>query len=329
LFLATAAGCTNISLRDAADLANVGTKAARAYALAILQTSGSLDQFVEAQYLTAPLQHLPEPDLAPPEGKVNCSGRDLSTGENIECIKEALDARRVMLIKLADLYSSFGALTSYNAQQNVNEALTDLSGSIDQFAQALGQPGMPAGADVVSADVGGVLASQIQKRKVKRASKAIRQRLEVIIPLIEKERATMESLQRVLVQDAGVTAVVLYRNGIGAPDPILANNIGTFGLSYEPGSYSHACETLRGQGREECMHNFEKGIREVVLLRAKRRARDQVAVIDSNAAAIKALSDAHSRMEDGQPINLALVTQQLMTLRTIVDDLNSSLKANQ
>ena len=323
------AGCSNINLGDAAELANTGGKASSAYASSISQTSGGIDRFVEAQYLVAPVRHLPEPDLAPPTGTVDCARSELSTAENIACVQEALAARRIMLMKLAQVYASFGALASYDAQKNMTDALTDLAGSVDQFAKTVGTSGAPAGAGAVTADVGGIFASEIQKRKVADASQAIRRQLTAVVPIIEKERVAMESLQRVLVTDAGVTAEVLYKNGIGTPDPILADNIGEFGLSYQPGSYSHACENLARSESDECKRNLERGIRAAVLLRAKRRAGDQAALIDSNVAAIKALSDAHTQLEAGQPIDLALVTQQLAALRGIVDDLNKSLKPTQ
>jgi hypothetical protein len=62
-----------------------------------------------------------------------------------------------------------------------------------------------------------------------------------------------------------------------------------------------------------------------VLLRARRQARDETAVVDSTIDAINQLVDAHRRLEAGQAVDFALITQQVTTLRTIVDDINKSL----
>src|SRR6202035_2612816 len=115
------------------------------------------------------------------------------------------------------------------------------------------QQAISAVAGSIAANVGGLIASEVQKNKVKAASAAIRERLVQVVPFLQKEAGTLTDLKEGLGTFAGATAVELLNHGIGSPDPIFADNIGSLGLVYKSGSYKNACQNLPTANRPECL----------------------------------------------------------------------------
>src|SRR5208282_3050936 len=100
LFFASA--CSNVNLGDAVQLANSGKQAATTYENTITSTSTEIDRFREGQYLVSPLRNVDQPDPIL-----------LNT---LSSIQTALSMRATMMAHLADVYTSFGALASYDAK---------------------------------------------------------------------------------------------------------------------------------------------------------------------------------------------------------------------
>jgi hypothetical protein len=312
----TLAACSNINLGDASQLGSTGNQAATTYENTIKATSTEIDRYRELQYLTAPLRNLPAPDST-------LLGY-LTVTEN------ALSARANLMAQLANVYSSFGALASYDAQGNVTGSINGLAGAGNDFAHAVGVTGnpIPEVAGSVIANAGGLIASDIQKHKVKAASAEIRERLTMLVPLLQKEQSTMVDLQRGLGASVGSAAVELWNHGIGSPDPIFADDIGTFGLQYVPGSYKTACKQFPPSQQQVCFTSVQQGVVDVVQLRAQRDVETQIRVLNSNIQAIQALLDAHEKLEAGDPIDLATLSANIADMQSIVNNINQTLKTN-
>lgn len=313
-----ASACSSISLQSAVALGNTGVQTGTTYQQAITAISPGLDNFLEGQYMLAALD--PAKYSAPDNNLVN----------NVKQIQSALSARAVLLGRLSQLYTSFVALASYDASGQVESGLTSLDGAINNYASILGaaSPPISSVANAAIGDAGGIIASEIQKHMVLKASEAIVPRLNAISGLLASENSKYAALQDEITRGLRDTALVLWEHGIGAPDPILNSQIGSFGLTYVTGSYSQACENGVAAAQQVCKDQFDAAIRKAVENRAAKVAALQAQSITSNQAALNGLIAAHGEFEKGKPLDLTAITEQLATIRDVIDDLNNAQKNN-
>jgi len=88
-------------------------------------------------------------------------------------------ARSKMLRALAKAYEAMGRLAAYDASTEAESAVTDLSGSINTYATAVGSDTLPISnvvGTIVAIGANGI-AGEIQSAKIKKASVLIRQQL--------------------------------------------------------------------------------------------------------------------------------------------------------
>ncbi len=316
-FLATlVAACSSLNLQSAVSLGNTGIQAATTYQQAILVLSPGLDNFMEGQYMLAALN----PDkYSPPTDSLR---------DSINKLQSALSARAELLGQLAQVYTGLIALVSFDATGQVKTSLSALDGAINNYATVLGAstPVILTVADAAITDTGGFFTAEYQKRAVLKASKAISARLKTTIDLFADENAIYAGLQDEITRGLRDSALALWQHGIGAPDAILVDQIGMLGLTYSPGSYSHACANDDAAARAQCQARFNDAITQAIRYRASRTAALQAETMKSNQSALAGLVAAHEQLEKGQPLDLAAVTQQLALIRGIIDDINNARK---
>ena len=313
-----ASACSSISLQSAVALGNTGVQTSTTYQQAITVISPGLENFLEGQYMLAALD--PAKYSEPNSNLVN----------SVKQIQSALWARAVLLGRLSHLYTSFIALASYDASGQVKSGLTSLDGAINNYANALGaaSPLISSSADSAISEAGGVIASEIQKHMLLKASEAIVPRLNAISGLLATENSKYAALQDEITRGLRDTTLALWKHGIGAPDPILNSQIGSFGLTYVTGSYAQACKNVVAAGQEACKKQFDTAIEKAVESRAARVAALQAQSIASNQAALNGLITAHGEFEKGKPLDLTAITAQLATIASVVDEINSGQKSN-
>jgi hypothetical protein len=318
LFALSTSACSSISLQSAVALGNTGVQTSNTYQQAITVISPGLDNFLEGQYMLAALD------------PAKYSEPDNSLVNSIKQIQSALSARAVLLGRLSQVYASFGALASYDASGQVKSGLSNLDGAINNYAGALGaaSPPISSVADSAISDAGGIIASEIQKHMVLKASEAIVPRLNAISGLLATESSKYGALQDEITRGLRDTTLVLWEHGIGAPDQILSSQIGPFGLTYVTGSYAQACKNVVAAAQEGCKKQFDTAIEKAVGNRAARMVALQEQSIASNQAALNALIAAQGELEKGKPLDLAAITEQLATINAVVDDINSAQKSN-
>ncbi|HLH51036.1 MAG TPA: hypothetical protein VKV96_16980 [Roseiarcus sp.] len=244
--------------------------------------------------------------------------------DSINKLQSALRARAALLGQLARVYSGFIALASYDASGQVTASLSALDGAIDNYAVAVGS-GAPAISPTAAAAItggSGFLATEYQKRAVLKASEAISARLQATLDLLNSENSIYAGLQDEITRGLRETALALWRHGIGAPDAILTEQIGSFGLTYSPDSYLRACATDSGAARAQCQTRFNQAIAAAIRYRASEIATLQDETMRANQTALSALLAAHKQFEKGEPLNLAAVTQQLALIRSVIDQIN-------
>jgi hypothetical protein len=309
LFAISLAACSSIDLKSAVALGNTGVQTATSYQQSVSAISPALDNYVVGQDMLAGLTGRPAP------------GGDFDA--SISQLQAALSARATMLGQLGQVYTSFIALASYDAQGQVQSSLTNLDGSINSFASTLGATATPLspGVDALISNAGGLIDSQIQKNKVMQASEAISARLSQIIPLLATEQQRYKDLQKVVTQGLRDTAIAFWTHGMASPDQLFAAQVSPFGLSYKRGSFASACA---GAADPSCKDDLKSAVAAAIEYRAKRLTDLQAETISSNQTALANLLTAHKQFEEGQPLDLAAITAQLALVRSIVDDINQA-----
>ncbi|MBM4031664.1 MAG: hypothetical protein FJ291_07745 [Planctomycetes bacterium] len=179
-------------------------------------------------------------------------------------------------------------------------------------------------ADWLLLEVGGagLLAARAQGRRLRRASLAIREPLERLVPLLEKEAATYHMMQGGYAAAAKSTAEALWDTGFGAPHPILQRHIGDLGLVYEQARYAEIVAKLDAPSKEK----LKRAVVDVMSYRLKRQIQLRNAALDAQIGAMRALIASHRELEKGKPISLATVAAYVQSMRELVEQLAAAAK---
>lgn len=302
-----AAACANVN-RAAQQLATRGNQAAVSYQQALTQTGGYLDGYLEGQYLLAPLTGREPPGA----GML----------DSLHKLNRALAARAAMMGALANTYTAFGELASYGAAQQTESALDNLAGAGQAYAGALDVqwPPIASAAGKIAALAGGWLVAGVQARQLREASILIRQRLEAIIRVMEKERQALSLIREEIVRGNQQTAIALWRLGIGSPFPIIESQIGSFGLTVDQGALERRMNEMPAAERAQ----LRAAIDSVIDLRARRKQALEADLVEANIDALRRLVAEHRAFEHDKPLDLQAVSEQISRMRAIVEQINQA-----
>ena len=304
------AACSNVSRDAAAGLAKQGGDAASTFATSVSSTRTDLDNYVEGQILIAPLTGREPPSK--------------SMLHSIDQIKQALSLREQMMAELAHTYAAFGALANYDAAGEVNSSLVSLSGSINSYADTV-SPGSGSGTGIAAGEIGAtevatLIMGEQQSKKIRATSLLIRVQLKKIVPIMEKEKGTLEAIQKEIVRGSQQSALALWQLGFAQPTPILGEQVGQLGLTFDPTTYNDQIQKLSKTDRRM----LELAVGSVVKYRAQQQAQLQAAIIDQNVDGLKDLISQHEKLEKGQAVDLASVTAHISEMRALVDQLSAA-----
>lgn len=312
LALATLAGCTSAARPRAVALASAGGAATRAAADSIRETGASVDRYVEAQLLLAPLTGRPEP-----------AEETLAT---LRKVRSVLAARGEAMSELGAAYSGLDALAAFDAAEQVERGVNGLAGAISSYREALGQPPVaPVPAFGLSKGLGG-LAGARQAARVTEASTAIRGSLERLLELLRREREVHASLRRALVEGQGVAARTFAALGLGRPGALLAPHAAAFGLAWDEKEYDGALALLRkepsitgrpGASRED---DLRAALDRVLEHRVARRVDLEGALVDETLSGLEGLVLAHRSFEAKREVDLAAVLDHVAAVRALLEE---------
>ena len=312
LALATLAGCTSASRPRAVALASAGTGVTRAAVDSVRETAASVDRYVDAQLLLAPLTGRPEP----PEETLAALRR----------IRAALSARAEAMAELGTAYSGLDALAAFDAADRVERGVNDLAGAVSAYREALGRPGVaPVPAFALSKGLG-AFAGARQAARLKQASIAIRESLERFVELLRSERDVHASLRRALVEGQGSAARAFAALGLGRPGALLAPHAAAFGLAWDEKEYDGALALLRkepsitgrpGANRED---DLRAALARVLEHRVARRVELEGALVDETLAGLEGLVLAHRYFEAKRETDLAAVLEHVAAVRALLDE---------
>lgn len=227
-------------------------------------------------------------------------------------IQQELAKRSVVFEKLADLYDAFGELAGLDAGAQTEKALGDLGGAIAEYAKQVKQPALlSSDATAAISKIGGIIASEIQKAKIKEASILIRERVNAFQELLGSKlvREQMTGFRELLASDRKVAFIILWDAGVYDPKPLLDD----FGADAGLVAQNNVAALIKSN------RQLGNALKEVL---DKRLARNQFDLIeksyDASLAALRHLVSEHKKLEQGEPLDLGRLQAIVAELRGVV-----------
>ena len=229
--------------------------------------------------------------------------------KNYDEIQEELTKRSLVFERLADLYDAFGELAGLDAGGQTEKALGDLSGAINEYAKQIKQkPPISSDATAVISKIGGLVAREIQKAKIKEASIQTRTRVDALVQLLENPsvRKQLVRYRRFLFSNRKTAFEILWDEGVYDPKPIFDDFGEDAGLAVR----KDVAERIKPDSK------LGKALTEVLDKRLEMKSELIQRGYDDSIEALKQLVKEHEKLEQGAPLDLA-------RLRTIAAELRS------
>lgn len=222
-------------------------------------------------------------------------------------IQNELTARQLVFASLESVYTSFAALAVLDSAVETENAINNLGGAINSYAAALGKSSSDFNTEMgVIANVGGVVAGEIQKNRIKESSALIRKRLAEFYnllgdPLVREQTSGFKLL---LGTNRHTAITMLWEKGVYQPDTLLNDFGADAGLTVQ----KDAAKIVLADS------DLREGLNRVISRRLSQKLDLVENGYDSSLAAIKNLILEHQKLEAGQELDLASV-------RLVVSDL--------
>jgi hypothetical protein len=231
---------------------------------------------------------------------------------HIDAIQNAISQYAKMLDSLASTYSALGDLASYDAVGSFNTSFATFDKDANNFLHSV-QPSSQIRQETASAVQAGVgiAIGLIQAHEVKNASRTIKTKLQIIIPIMDdpQTKKLLVFNKQETTKDIEQAAETLFDNGVYSYGPLL-DDLGA-ALNLKSNSQSDAIVANNA--------NLLRGLRYVAIELANEQSDQMEGSYDKSVAALKALVPLHESLEKGAPLNLdtaLAITNQLRTIAT-------------
>jgi len=244
---------------------------------------------------------------------------------NYSEIQQELTKRSIVFEKLADLYDAFGELSGFDAGGQTENALGDLSVAVNEYATVFHQKPLISDktTDVIS-KIGGLVATEIQKAKIKKASALIQERVKALVGLFENPlvREQLAGYRQRLTKNRKEAFLKLWEAGVYDPKPILDDFGEDVGLTAQK----------EAPGIINSKPNLGKAITEVLDKRLEMKSELIQEGYDAGLKALKQLVTEHKKLEQGKPLDLTYlrtITAELRNIAGLLAKTKSNVPANQ
>ncbi len=228
-----------------------------------------------------------------------------------DTVRRELLSRAIVFERLADLYDAFGDLAAIDAAHDVETALGNLDGAVRDYATQM-KLTVPVSTDATNAiaTIGGLVAAEIQKAKLKKSSALIGGELVKFEQLLENKlvKTQVITFRKLLQADAAAAVVTLWDNGALEPTPLL-NDIGAPAGLGAPKEAQKIVQSKPAVG---------KGLGVVLRQRLTRQADLIDQGYEASIRAVKRLAAEHKKLEQDQELDLARLREVVAELRTVV-----------
>jgi len=232
--------------------------------------------------------------------------------KNADEIQSRISQYAKMLESLVSTYSALGDLASYDAVGSFNTAFATFNTDANKFLQTV-QPTLQIPQEATSAVQvgGGIVIGLIQAHEIKGASRIIKAKLQIIIPILEDQK-TRELLilnKKEIAGQVNQAAETLFACGAYSYGPLM-DDLGA-ALNLKTNSQADAVVAKN--------QKLKSGLMNVAIELGNEQSDQMEAAYDKSVAALKALVPLHESLEKGAPLNLDTVmaiTSQLQTIAT-------------
>lgn len=232
-------------------------------------------------------------------------------------IQLELSSRSVVFSTLAGVYDAFGNLAGLDASTEVETSIGNLGGAVNSYAVAIGQQQVITDAPTgVISRIGGLVAAEVQKEKIKEASILIRERLDTFVelfkdPLVHEQIVGFKNL---LGSNRKAAIEMLWDKGVYSPKPLLD----------EMGAEAGFVAQKDGIELVIADKKLSKGLWEVVDRRFSRKFELIEKGYDASVKALKRLITEHKKLEKGQELDLSRLRQIVAELQSIASLLDKT-----
>ena len=310
LALLFASGCATIDRQSAVRLATQGTAVAQGIQGSVSETQNALESYVEGQYLMSPLTGRPEPTAA--------------MLEDVQRVRRALSLRASMMGELANTYSAFSALASYDAAGEVESAVGGLTGAINSYASVVSPGSAPISAltGTIVAKGAGQIASYAQAKRIKAASATLRILLGKMAGLLEKEKTLHTGIREAIVLGTGQSAKAIWRWVLAILAQSSRSNSTCLASAITRSSLDRRLAAL-AENDPQKFGQFNEAIIKVVNYRIETQIDLQMSIVAQSIQGLTVLISQHEQLERGQDLDLATATMHVAMLRSFVDELRT------
>lgn len=225
-------------------------------------------------------------------------------------IYQELAKRSVVFEKLADLYDAFGELAGLDTGGQTEKALAELGGAIEEYSKQIKQTS-PVYGDTTSviSKIGGLIATEIQKAKIKEASIQIRARVEDIQKLLGNSlvREQMVGFREYLTSDRKVAFTLLWNQELYDPTPLINDFGADVGLAAKK-------DVVMGIKPDTPLGN---ALLEVLEKRLTMKADLIERSYKASLGSLSGLIAEHKKLEKGVPLDLTRLQAIVAELRGI------------
>jgi hypothetical protein len=292
------AGCGSVNKDAASKLADQGALVAKTIGQSYQSTDQDIARYVEGEFLLSGLK----PGYSPPSDAML---------KSIDTVEEELRLRQQMLAGLGDVYTSFGALCTYDAKGEIEKSLGNTVQAGNSLAALLGGGAISDSAGKLFAMAGGDVAGQVQFARIKDASAKIRSLLQGIVFLLQKtnEQAVVVAVREEITRGKLKVAREFWTGDFALADGILDEQIQAYGLTPNASALSYASQNP----------GLRDGVSAVLAWRQKQEEDSQVAAYNAAIQSLRTLINEHAKIEAGEPVNLVAIQSYMATVQQYVD----------
>ena len=236
--------------------------------------------------------------------------------DNYETIQAEFSARKIVFSKLNAVYGAFADLVAIEGGTGIETAINELGDAVNGYAGARQKPPViSSSAQGVIARIGGLIAAEIQKKKIKQSSMLIRERLTEFAKLFDDPlvRKQMTTFKKSLAQSRASAIKILLKINLFDLSPLIDQMGAEVGLK--------ASKKAINIVNDEKNETVKAGLVEIVVDRLKRKINLIEKGYDASIKAVKELIVKHKTLEEGEELNLTRLRQIIAELQRITKNL--------
>jgi hypothetical protein len=313
LLAAWVAACSSVDLGAAKELGQTGGKTFTEFADAYGATGKQFSQYREAIILRGALAPvpagIPAPILIPPDQP------------EINQVVTEMVTRAAAMRAFVRAYKAFEDLAAYDAVGEMDKALSNLGDAVAVFAAAAGSPIAAPAAKVATnivASLGGVVAGEVQKSRVKSASAAMREDLEAFKKAHDfvMENQAMTAIRRRVFNAQADIASGLWMKGVLTANKYAAGWAAGSGLDV----VDEKTQPITTKTYPALADPINRALRERRI--AERDALEQAYA--ETGTIVDDLITAHRKLEAGVPIDVTELRARIAKLDGLLTRLNTA-----